>query len=121
MSSQLNYKLDDTGMDPLHDYVQHWFEHTALRIGPPGWLDLNARRIADVASARPGFTSVLRAIALDRLGTSDRELSHRALAALAVVGTRSDLARIESLSTSPDTWIAGAAKTAAFEIAHRVV
>jgi len=106
-------------MTPLREYAEHWFKHTALRVGHPNWLKLNARWVRDVADARPGFTAELREVALEALRASDRELVHRALAALAVVGTVTDLPTVDPFASSDDTYVAGAARTAAFEIQHR--
>jgi len=106
-------------MNPLRDYVEHWFAHTALRTGRPHWLKLTEQWINDVASARPGFETELRQVALAALNSSQRDLIHRGLAALAVVGNSEDLPAIESLLTSSDSYISGAASTARFEIAHR--
>jgi len=105
----------------LREYADHWFKHTALRIGHVNWLQVNARRVSDVAEARPGFAAELREVALAALGGTDRELVHRALATLAVVGTEPDLAAIDAFTNSPDSWVAGAARTASFEIRHRAV
>jgi hypothetical protein len=106
-------------VNPLRDYVEHWFAHTALRTGRPNWLKLSEQWITDVASARPGFVAELRQVALEALSSSERDLVHRALAVLAVIGTKEDLPAIESLRTSSDSYISGAASTAQFEIIHR--
>jgi hypothetical protein len=106
-------------MNPLRDYVEHWFAHTALRTGRPNWLKLTEQWITDVAGARPGFAAELRQVAREALSSSERDLVHRGLAALAVVGTKEDLSAIESLLTNPDSYISGAASTARFEIVHR--
>jgi hypothetical protein len=105
-------------MSILREYAEHWFAHTSLRINTPFLLKNVHRTVREVADARPGFSSELREIAMAALGSSERELVHRALAALAVVGQPEDLVAIRALTESPDSWIAGAAGTAAFEIEH---
>jgi hypothetical protein len=106
-------------MNPLREYAEHWFAHTALRTGRPNWLTLSAQWIGDVTKARPGFDTELRHIAIEALNSSDRERVHRGLAALAVLRTAEDLAAIEPLMASADSYISGAASTAQFEILHR--
>jgi len=105
-------------MSTLREYAEHWFAHTSLRIETPFLLKHVHKTVREVADARPGFASELREIALARLASSERGLVHRALAALAVVGRAEDLAAISVLTASRDSWIAGAAATAAFEIEH---
>ncbi len=59
-------------MNPLRDYVEHWFAHTALRTGRPNWLKLTEQWINDVTSARPGFETELRQVALAALSETVR-------------------------------------------------
>ena len=107
-----------SAMSTLREYAEHWFAHTSLRIDTPFLLKHVHESVRRVADARPGFASELREIALATLGSAERDLVHRALAALAVVGRSEDLAAISVLTTSHDSWIAGAARTAKFEIEH---
>ena len=106
-------------MTVLREYVEHWFRHTAMRVGKPEWLERNAVWVQQAAEGRPGFADELRNIALEALQNSERELVHRALAALAVIGSSEDLGAIGQFTTSHDEWLAAAARTAAFEIEHR--
>jgi len=106
-------------MTALREYAEHWFAHTALRIDRPNGLTLSAQWIGQVTGARPGFDAELRQIALAALNGSQRELVHRGLAALAVIGGPEDVDAIQALVKNPDPYIAGAASTARFEIAHR--
>src|SRR5262245_41140982 len=91
-------------MSTIREYAEHWFAHTSLRIDTPYRLGSVHETIGGVANARPGFGSELRRIALDALGSADRELVHRALAALAVVGSTQDVAAISALTESEDSW-----------------
>ena len=106
-------------MSSIREYAAHWFAHTSLRIDTPYRLGVVHETVRGVANARPGFAPELRSIALDALGRTDRELVHRALAVLAVLGCPEDLAAIAPLTESEDSWIGGAARAARFEIEHR--
>ena len=106
-------------LTPLREYAEHWFAHTDLRLHPPRLLNQTTQWIQELTHARPGFDAELRTVALASLRSSDRVLVHRALAALAVLGRPDDLVMIEPLLQSADPYIAGAAGSAKFEIAHR--
>jgi hypothetical protein len=77
-------------------------------------ISLNRRRVRDIEQGRPGFAVQLRLVALDTLQSEDAELVHRAIAALAVVGSPADVERLASL---PPQHLK-AARTAIFEIEH---
>ena len=108
-------------INPLLAYSRHWFTHTALRISDAASLPRNAETIDAVEAVRPGFAHCLRQVAVVHLSSPDRELVHRALAVLASLGTVHDMALLEPLIVVPDTWLAGAAKAALFEIRARAV
>jgi hypothetical protein len=101
-------------MDPLFEYAHHWLRGTAVRLYRPFDLALNRRLVRDVEAGRPGFAVQLRLVALDALRSEDRDLVHKGIAALAVVGSPVDCVRLESVSVEH----AIAVRTAIFEIEH---
>ena len=107
--------------DPIAEYADHWFRHTAITIERPRWLDQTRESIANVARVRPGFDERLRNVALAALRSEDHVLVRRALAALAVVGAEIDAEAVRVLINSDDQRVADAAKTALFEINHGTV
>jgi hypothetical protein len=107
-------------MDPLREYAQFWLERTAVRLGQPNWHRLNRYWIENIESGRPGFAAQLRLVALDALGSEDATWAEKGVAALAVVGHPEDLDRLAAYSERRGGAASKNARTAIFEIEHRV-
>ena len=103
------------------EYVQHWFDHTALNRATPTRWELARRSIEEASDAHEGFAPLLRQIALEALGSLDASIVRRALVVLASVGTSADLATLEGVADSSDAGIAGEARATIFELTHRAV
>lgn len=83
-------------------------------------MEQNYQRVADQEAAHPGFAAELRQFALETLGAAEDELAgRRALSALAVVGSRPDLAAVSAVGEARGGAIRKDAGAAAYEIEHR--
>ena len=101
-------------MDPEFEYAYLWLRGMPLYLKRPIDLTHNRRRIAEIEDGRPGFSGHLRQVALDALASDDWIMVHKAIAALAIVGERYDVPRIEAVASAHRK----AAGTAIFEIEH---
>ena len=103
-------------MDLLREYAHHWLRRTALTLGHPNWLPLSRLLITQIERGRPGFADQLRQAALDALEGDDPGLQHRAVAALAVVGTPADIPSLRRAGRRAGAPLEQYARTAIFEI-----
>ena len=101
-------------MNPEFEYAYHWLRDTAVFLQRPFDLHLNREWIEDIEGGRPGFAAQLRLVALDALGSENDLLVHKAVAALAIVGERSDIPPLRIVEPRH----AKAVRTAVFEIEH---
>ena len=101
-------------MDPEFEYAYHWLRDTAVRLYRPFDLSFNRRRVEEIEAGRPGFAGQLRLAALNAIQSGDRELVHKGIAALAIVGEHPDCRALEAVPPEH----ARTARTAIFEIEH---
>ena len=100
--------------NPQFEYAYHWLRDTALYLQRPNHLARNRRHVTEIDTGRPGFASQLRLVALEALGSEGSLLVHKAIAALAVVGTIEDLPHLELVAAAHRNVV----RTAIFEIEH---
>jgi hypothetical protein len=106
-------------MDPLRDYTEHWFRHTAITHHTRFLFRTACKHIAEIEFARPGFSHSLRAVALAHLSDEDKGNVRQALTALAIVGTVEDIDRIKAIAERDAAEISAVARFAQFELEHR--
>jgi hypothetical protein len=97
-------------------------QHTIYPFARPSWVAQNREWIEEQARLYPGFAAVLRTIALAALDSGiedgDAQRIRRALGALAVVGERSDVARLTVVGEMHGGLYAKDVGAATYEIEH---
>jgi len=83
----------------------------------PRFMDFLRGTIEDIALADTGFTSRLRAAAIQLLEEEEEaDILQRGLTALAFVGNRSDIPLVERFCDHPESSLAKFARTCLFEL-----